>query len=177
MLTTPGVTTAGDHHEPLPVTLMISAWSSRTRGSGCQRPPSHACCGGKPGSYPVVRGTSPVISTDRLGQETGLPLLDHLEAGLGQGRRLVAGVPVARSGQLNPAATPEMRMNKHRHIHLAQRPNQPVDPGRVIEVAVAAHDGLDRARVDVERRMFSVTASGLVPAWNGNGARARPWSP
>jgi hypothetical protein len=34
-------------------------------GSDWQLLCSQACWGGKPGSYPVVRGTSPLTSTDR----------------------------------------------------------------------------------------------------------------
>jgi hypothetical protein len=36
----------------------MSACSSSTSGSGCQRPSSQACCGGSPGSYPVDLATS-----------------------------------------------------------------------------------------------------------------------
>jgi len=50
MLTTPAWPQPVSTTSPLSRTLMMIAWSSSTSGSGCQRPFSQACCGGKPGS-------------------------------------------------------------------------------------------------------------------------------
>jgi hypothetical protein len=66
-----GVPAAGEDDEPRPVTLAISAWSSRISGSGSQLPPRQAWWMGNPFSKPVTRSTSPVISTDRSYRNDG----------------------------------------------------------------------------------------------------------
>ena len=43
-----------------------------------------------------------------------------------------------------------MRMEQHRHVRPADCAYESVEPGRVIGMAVAAHDGLDRCRVDLK---------------------------
>ena len=66
-------------------------------------------------------------------------------------RRLVVGSSRgSRPGSDDAAPPPEVRVQQHRHVHAADRPDQAVDTRGVIEVAVAAYDGLDRGRVDVQ---------------------------
>jgi hypothetical protein len=43
-----------------------------------------------------------------------------------------------------------VRVDEHRHVRPAHRGDQAVDAGGVVEMAVAADDGFDRARIDVQ---------------------------
>ena len=54
------------------------------------------------------------------------------------------------AGQDEAAPAPEVRVDQHRHVDLAEGADQSVEAGRVVHVAVAAHDGLDGGRIDVQ---------------------------
>ena len=84
-------------------------------------------------------------------QEARLLLLDDVEARLFQ-RATAGGGNLDRvpAGQDQAAPPPEVGVDQHRHVHLAQRADQPVEPGRVVEMAVATHHGLDAARINVQ---------------------------
>ena len=80
-------------------------------------------------------------------QERGPLLLDDLKAGAlegaAAGRRQHQRLAARKR---ESAATPELWMDEHGDVGFAQRPDQPVHAGDVVEVAVAEHDHLDVAR-------------------------------
>jgi hypothetical protein len=118
---------------------------------------------GLPASFhPGLLRREPGLVTGRAGdlsgdqhrpaeQEAGLTVLDHVEARLGQGAP-AGGRDFQRlaPGQLEAAPAPEVRVDQHRQVRAPDGADQPVDARGVIEVAVAAHDGLDRGRVEPE---------------------------
>jgi hypothetical protein len=65
--------------------------------------------------------------------------LEGAAAGRRQHQRLVAG-------KRESAAAPELWIDEHGEVDFAQRPDQPVHPGGVVEVAVAEHDHPDVVR-------------------------------
>src|SRR4029077_13971820 len=99
------------------------------------------------GAWLVARGPGH-LAGDQHGpaeQEAGLAFLDDVETRPDQGAAAGGGdLPRFAAGQLQAAAAPEVRVDQHRQVDPADRADQPVDAGGVIEVAVAAHDGLDR---------------------------------
>ena len=56
---------------PLFLMLIINAWSSSVRGSGCQEYSIRASCPGNPFSKSVVLSTSPVIKTEFCNKNEG----------------------------------------------------------------------------------------------------------
>ena len=77
-------------------------------------------------------------------QEAGLLLFDDLETSVDER-------PAARGGDFlrvapwdgQPAPSPEVRVDEHGEVGSAEPPDQAVESGGVIEVAVAADDRLD----------------------------------
>ena len=111
-----------------------------------------------------------------LEQEARLFLLDHVEARLRQpapaGRRHLARFP---AGQHDPPPPPEVRVDEHRHVHRPEHPGQPVEPGGVVEMTVAADDDLD---VRAGRAAAAACSPPCRPDWcrcrTGTGASPSP---
>ena len=84
-------------------------------------------------------------------EERRLPLFDDVKACVIQGA-------AAGSGDLNrvaarnelPAPVPKLRMDQHRQVPPAKGADEARQPGGVVEVAVAAHDGLDAPRIPAQ---------------------------
>jgi hypothetical protein len=102
----------------------------------------------------LVAGDSRDLAGDQhraVEQETGLSRLHDVEPGVLQ-RPPADARDLQRfgAGQHHPAPPPEVRVDEHRHVRPAHRGDQAVDAGGVVEMAVAADDGFDRARIDVQ---------------------------
>ena len=159
---------------PLPLTLIISAWSSSTSGSGAQAPSSQASCGGNPGSYPVVRATSPVTRTEPPSRKLGCASSITSNPASWSARLLTDGISC---GSI-PGSRTRRRRQKCGWIRTGMfgRPTARISPSIPVVWSkcpwlqtIASIEPGSMSR----RRMFSTTPSGLVPASNSTRCSAR----
>jgi hypothetical protein len=84
-------------------------------------------------------------------QQRRLLVLDDLEPGSGQRPLAQRGqLDGVRPRQVDPPPGPQPGVDDDREVAPAHRPDQPVEAGGVVEVAVAQHHDLDVGRVDAE---------------------------
>src|SRR5262249_15001808 len=78
------------------------------------------------------------------GQETGVLFFDDLTTRAGRAPAAGGrGALRVAAGEGQPAPAPEVGVDEHREVDPAEPPDQAVQPGGVVEVAVAADDGLE----------------------------------
>src|ERR1017187_8852436 len=131
---------------PLPATWAMRAWSSRISGSGAQMPLCRAWWMGNPCSNLVVRSTSPVMSTERSNRNEGWRFSMMSNPAPSSARRLVVG---SSKGSM-PGMGPDLGVDDNGHAGRPEPADEPGQPGRVVEVTVAADDHLDVSRVAPE---------------------------
>ncbi len=86
-----------------------------------------------------------------LEQEAGLPLLDDLEAGALQRTAARRGnLDRLAAGQQHAPPVPEVRVDQDGQVGPPEPADQAVETGRVVEVAVAQHDGLHVVGIDLQ---------------------------
>ena len=151
----PGVAAAGDDDQALVLDVDDKGLVVREpAGPAPSAPPSQACCGGRAGLVPGGPRHLPGHQHGPVEQEAGLALLDHLEARPGQrpaARRVGTSCGSApRGSSPGGGGARTAGGSSTGRFALPSRRIKPVQAGGVVEVAVAADDGLEARRIDLE---------------------------